>query len=106
MSLNWVAQQIAARQPGGLNLEVPRYNPRPAGVMQEGAAKEVLELLRAHPARWITFSQIKAGTTNRTQKSLEWACIYLRAMGYIECSRDEARNARYLRYRFKQDKKE
>lgn len=101
MSLNWVAQQITARQPGGLNLEVPRYNPRPIGVMQEGSAKDVLTLLKASPDRWFTFSQIMAGTPGRTTKSLDWACIFLRTMGYVECSRDDGRNRRYLRYRFK-----
>lgn len=101
MSLNWVAQQITSRP--GLNLESPRYNPRPPGVLQEGgAAKAVLALLQANPGRWFTFAQIMTGT-GRTSKSLDWACIFLRSLGYVECSRntEAGRSSRYMRYRAK-----
>lgn len=102
MTLDWMARQITSR-PGGLNLEVPRYNPRPTGVMQEGgAAKAVLAFLQANPDRWFTFAQIMVGT-GRTSKALDWACIFLRSLGYVECSRntEAGRNSRYMRYRFK-----
>ncbi len=82
----------------GLGLAVPRYNPRPAGVLQEGgAAKAVLSFLQQHPERYFTFSQIVTHT-KRTTKSLDWACIFLRSLGYVECARDD-RNPRYRRYR-------
>jgi len=103
MSLNWVAQQIVKREPGGLNLNVPRYNPRPSGVMQEGSAKEILALLESNPERWFTFAQIMAVIPGRTCKSLDWGCIFLRSMGYVECSRNDGRNSKYLRYRFKRN---
>ena len=101
MTLAWVTQQITKSQQGrnSLNLAVPRYNPRPAGVLQEGgAAKAVLSFLQAHPERFFTFSQIVTHT-QRTPKSLDWACIFLRSLGHVECARDEGRNSRYLRYR-------
>lgn len=99
MSLSWVANQLASRK-NGLGLEVPRFNPRPSGVMQEGgAAKDVLALLRANPDRFFTFNQILLGT-NRTAKSVDWACIFLRSLGHVECTKDDGRNSRYLRYRY------
>lgn len=99
MSLTWMANQLSqVHLRGGLNLQVPRYNPHPAGVMQPGgAAMDVLAFLQASPKRWFTFNEIKTGT-KRTDKSLDWACMFLRATGRVQCSRDEGRNPRYLRY--------
>lgn len=101
MSFDLMARQLesAAAAQRGLGLQSPRYNPRPAGVLQEGgAAKDVLSLLQAHPERFFTFSQIVTHT-KRTTKSLDWACIFLRSLGYVECTRGDGRNSRYLRYR-------
>lgn len=100
MSLDWMARQITnSTQRQGLGLQVPRFNPRPAGVMQEGgAAKVVLAFLQANPGRFFTLHQILTGT-GRTPKSVDWACIFLRTQGFIECYRDDGRNSRYLRYR-------
>lgn len=101
MTLEWMARQITSSQAGrnSLGLELPRYNPRPAGVLQEGgAAKAVMAFLAVHPERFFTFAQIVVAT-QRTTKSLDWACIFLRSLGYVECARDEGRNSRYLRYR-------
>lgn len=101
MSLDWVARQLnlAASAQHGLGLQVPRYNPRPAGVMQEGgAAKDVLAFLQSHPDRFFTFNQILLGT-GRTAKSVDWACIFLRTQGFVERYRDDGRNSRYCRYR-------
>lgn len=101
MTFDLMARQlesVAATQ-RGLGLQVQRYNPHPAGVMREGgAAKAVLSFLQAHPGRYFTFAQIVAHT-KRTPKSLDWACIFLRSLGHVECSRDDGRNSRYLRYR-------
>lgn len=102
MSLDWVAKQITSSQPGrnSLALLVPRYNPRPAGVLQEGgAAKAVLALLQAQPERFFTFAQI-VQHTQRTPKSLDWACIFLRSLGYVECRKDDSRNPKYLKYKY------
>lgn len=99
--MSWVAVQLesVASAQRGLGLECPRFNPRPAGVLQEGgAAKAVLSFLQEHPERFFTFSQIVTHT-KRTTKSLDWACIFLRSLGYVECVRDEARNPKYLKYR-------
>lgn len=103
MTLDWVARQLQAgrAQHGSLVLQTPRFNPRPPGVLQEGgAAKAMLSFLRQHPQRFFTFAQIANGT-GRTPKSLDWACIFLRSLGYVECARDDGRNSRYLRYRAK-----
>ena len=101
MSLDWMTRQlesVAATQ-RGLGLQTPRFNPRPAGVLQEGgAAKVVLSFLQAHPERYFTFQQIVAHT-KRTPKSLDWACIFLRSLGHVECAKDDGRNPKYLRYR-------
>lgn len=106
MSLSWMANQLesVATAQRGLGLQTPRFNPRPAGVLQDGgAAKDVLQFLQGHPERFFTFAQIVTHT-QRTPKSLDWACIFLRSLGYVECSRDEGRNSRYLRYRVAQKK--
>jgi len=101
MTFDLMARQLesVATAQRGLGLQTPRFNPRPAGVLQEGgAAKAVLSFLQQHPERYFTFSQIVTHT-KRTTKSLDWACIFLRSLGYVECARDEGRNSRYLRYR-------
>lgn len=101
MSFEVMARQlesVASRQ-RGLGLQVPRFNPRPAGVLQEGgAAKAVLVFLQQHPDRFFTFAQIVAHT-KRTPKSLDWACIFLRSLGYVECFKGDERNSRYRRYK-------
>lgn len=99
---DWAAQfsQLANR-PGsntGLNLNVPRYNPRPAGVIRPGSATQaVLALLQAYPGRWFSHFQI-VKATGRTQKSIDWALLFLKARGLVDCTRDEWRNSRYLKY--------
>jgi len=99
--MRWVAGQIesASSAQRGLGLEHPRFNPRPPGVLQEGGgAKAVLSFLQQYPERYFTFSQIVTHT-KRTPKSLDWACIFLRSLGYVECVRGDDRNPKYLRYR-------
>lgn len=100
MTFDLMARQLeSVATQRSLGLQTPRFNPRPAGVLQEGgAAKSVLAFLQEHPERFFTFSQIVTHT-KRTPKSLDWACIFLRSLGYVECARDEGRNSRYLRYR-------
>lgn len=99
MSLDWVAQQLDRTYGGSLKLQVPRFNPHPAGVMREGgAAMDVLNFLQMHPGRFFTQNQILSGT-GRTSKAVDWACIFLRTCGHIECYRNDGRNPRYLRYR-------
>lgn len=84
--------QVAAR--------TKRYNPRPAGVLQDGgAAKDVLDLLQANPDRWFTFEQL-VFATDRTNKSLDWACIFLRRIELVVTRADPA-HQRYFQYKFK-----
>lgn len=98
--MEWLANQIlAASFRGGLNLEVPRYNPRPAGVIRDGSATQsVLAFLRNDPKLFHRHHQIVSGT-GRTYKSVNWALLFLRSQGLVECVSDEQRNSRYLRYR-------
>ena len=103
MSLSWVAQQLARSthpNTGGLGLEMPRYNPRPAGVMLEGKTPQlVLVFLQQSPKRFYTHLEIVQGT-GRTGKAVDWALAYLRETGRVEASRGaDHRNGRYLRYR-------
>lgn len=99
MSLDWMARQLST-QATGLRLEVPRYNPRPAGVMRgDGTTIKVYELLQQHQGRFFTFGEILR-RMECTDKKLSWALIFLKSCGHIECSTDESRNSRYLRYAF------
>lgn len=98
----WTADQILASSATRRSLlqpEVPRYNPKPAGVLRPGSATaQVLALLRERPDRWLTFRAILAAT-GQTHRAASWACLYLRAVGLVEVTDDGARNGRYLRYR-------
>lgn len=99
-SSRWTAQQLlaiaAVRQAA---TAPPRYNPRPSGVIRDGSATDaVLALLRAQPRRWWRHCDI-VSATGRPYKAVNWACLYLRNRGLVEIVSDEARNARYLRYR-------
>lgn len=103
MSAAWMAGQLAAvgerQRQMGLGLESPRYNPRPPGVIREGSATAaVLALVRARRGIFMTHAQIVA-TTGRSAKSVDWALLFLRSQGLVECVPDAARNSRYLRYR-------
>lgn len=90
---------IAEKRQQGLGLQVPRYNPRPPGVIREGSATAaVLALLEATPRRWWEFRHI-LDAIGRTDKATCWALLYLRERGLIECVPDAGRNSRYLRYR-------
>jgi hypothetical protein len=99
---DWAAHfsQLKSR-PGpdaGLKLTLPRFNPRPAGVIQPGSASEVvLKMLRDNPGRWFTHAEI-VRATGRTQKGVDWALLYLKARSLISTTSDDGRNSRYLRY--------
>lgn len=78
--------------------QVPRFNPRPAGITRPGSATQaVLALLQAHPGRWFSHFQI-VQATGRTQKSVDWALLFLKARKQISTSSDDGRNSRYLKY--------
>ena len=75
-----------------------RVNPRPQGVIQPGSATStLLKFLTARPGRVFRREQLVL-LTGCTPKALDWALLFLRQNGSIECVTDE-RNPRYLRYR-------
>lgn len=101
MSAAWMADQLQRRADGrhALALEVPRYNPRPAGVIRDGSASDaVLSALRTRGGQWLTHAQVMA-VSERGTKAVCWALLYLQAQGLIESTSDDSRNARYRRYR-------
>ena len=101
MSIDWTAQQLQARarNPGGLGLQVPRYNPRPAGMIRAGSATNaVLLYLLWRRAAWLNHRQICAGT-KCSSRAVDAGLIFLKSQGLIECTPDDGRNPRYLRYR-------
>lgn len=100
MSLDWVARQMEAYSLQ-VNQPTVRYNPRPAGVIQQGSASEaVLQILSASPGRFFTCEQL-IRATGRTHAAVSFALLYLRDQGRIEAFPDAARNPRFLRYRIK-----
>jgi hypothetical protein len=97
MSVAWIASQIQSMQVDAPN--IVRFNPRPPGVIREGSATDaVLAHLRAHPARFFCHHEIVAAT-GRSKVAVDWALIYLKDQGLIQCVSDAFRNSRYLRYR-------
>jgi hypothetical protein len=103
MSVDWMAHQLAAR-PGGMRLEIPRYNPRPPGVMREdGTAKAIYEMLQRFPGRYFTFGEVMV-RIGCTKRAADWGLRFLKAQQLIDCSTDEGRNARYLRYAYRGSK--
>ena len=107
MSSSWMVAQltlIAEKRQQGLGLQVPRYNPRPPGVIREGSATAaVLVFMLAKRGMFMTHAQIVKGT-GRSAKSVDWALLFLRSQGLVECVPDTARNSRYLRYRATKEK--
>jgi hypothetical protein len=99
MTLDWVARSLANR-PGSLNLDSPRYNPRPPGVIRPGSGTDVvLMIFNKHPKQWFSFSNLEWHTKLSRQK-ISWALIYLQGRGDIVSSvGDDERSCRYFRYR-------
>ncbi len=98
----WVARELLGLGRQALEVAEPRphYNPKPAGVIRDGSATgAVLDWLVARkPGAWWTRGQIMAGT-GRSEKAVNWALLYLRTQGRIECVPDGSRNPQYRRYR-------
>ncbi len=98
----WMAAQLQRKADGrtAMALEVPRYNPHPAGVIREGSASQaILAYLGAQqPGRFVPSAElIKA--TGRPHSAVSWSLVYLRGLGLVEVVPDGARNPRYNRYR-------
>lgn len=98
----WVARELMVMTEGLTAAEPrpPAYNPHPPGVIRSGSATgAVLEWLQSRrPGLWWTRGQIMAGT-GRTEKSVNWALLYLRTQGRIECVPNDSRNPNWRRYR-------
>lgn len=106
-SAAWMAQQLERVADGrmAMPLAVPRYNPRPAGVILAGSASDtVLAVLRGRPGLWLTHAQI-LGLTSRSTKSVCWALMFLQAQQLVESTPDDSRNSRYKRYRAAEGKR-
>ncbi len=97
-AVDWIARQLAVLE--AAPARPPAHNPHPPGVPRpDGAAVAVLTLLREHPGRFFTRQSIMV-RTQRTDKAVDWALLFLRAQGCIEALPDVSRrNPRYLRYR-------
>ena len=90
----WIAHQILSAKPDG---RPPRFNPRPPGVIQRGAAFSILVYMRQHPGRLFTsLDLIRA--LGLTHSAVSWGLYFLRQLGHIETYPDP-RNTRYLMYR-------
>lgn len=82
-----------------MQLDEPRYNPRPPGVIREGSASHaILAYLDKRPARYVSNAEL-IRETGRSHSSISWSLVYLRSIGLIEAVSDGARNPRYNRYR-------
>lgn len=98
--MQWLAAQLLKSNPGSLRLEVPRYNPRPPGVMREGgAAQAIYQMLQRFPGRYFTHGEVMA-RTGCTKRATDWGLRFLKSQNLIAFSSDEGRNSRYLRYAF------
>ena len=61
-------------------------------------------MLQANRGRFFTMGEVivRVGCTKR---AADWGLRFLKGMGHIECSTDEGRNSRYLRYSYTGDKR-
>lgn len=97
-TVQWITDQLLAASMVEERAKAARHNPRPPGVIQSGSATQaVLEFLKAHPHVYFDRAQIVI-RTGRTEKSVDWALIYLKQLGVVDTVPDESRNPRYLRY--------
>jgi hypothetical protein len=95
---NWQLGQLFAAARREPDAQAPRFNPRPAGVIQQGSATDaVLHFLRANRGRYFSRVEIIVAT-RRSEKSVDWALIFLRREGLADCIPDDRRNPRYLRH--------
>ncbi|MBU3652570.1 MAG: hypothetical protein FGM44_05735 [Limnohabitans sp.] len=91
----WGMQSLVSAKPEESKNE--RYNPRPPGVIREGSVTHaVWHFLNANRGKWYSRYQI-LNNIGCTDKSADWACLFLKEQGLIESCPDH-RNSRYLRY--------
>lgn len=71
--------------------EKSRFNPRPKNsVLPGGATAALLEVLRANPDRWMSRAalQWRLRRDGRSEKSLDWALLQIRAARHAEVRTD------------------
>lgn len=91
---SWGVQQLVSARP---DPTPTHYNPRPPGVIRNGSVTHaVLLFLDSNRGKWYSAYQV-VHAVGCTQKSADWAFIFLREQGLIESCPDQ-RNPRYLRY--------
>lgn len=79
--LSWTTRLLLEQSRGAKRA---RYNPRPAGQVQDGSATaKVLKLMRAQPQRRWRRQQLLI-LTGCTESAMDWALIYLRSQGTIQ----------------------
>ncbi len=99
MSASWLADQLVRVGASRAHApRVPRFNPRPAGVIRPGSATDTVLTLLVARRVWMNFSQIRA-QSGCTSGAMAWALNYLLAKKHVEAVGDDARNHRYQRYR-------
>ncbi len=99
---SWLALQLRAiAETNQKPAAKPKFNPRPAGVIQDGSATQAVMLfLKRHHDIYYTHFQI-CRETGCSGKAVDWALRFLKQSGAIECVPDHVRNSRYLRYAYK-----
>lgn len=107
MTTRWISEQLqrmgAARATAP---QIPRYNPRTAGLIRPGCASEiVLAVLVYRSPVFLTFAQIQCHL-GFSRSAITFALAYLERMGHIESTSDDGRNPRYRRYRVTEKGKE
>lgn len=99
MSTRWITQQLLSIRRHAEPSRLHPNNPCPPGVMRPGSATEaVLVYLQDRREGWYSRRQIMAAT-GRSDQAVNWALLFLRHLGKVECKNNDARNPRYLRYR-------
>lgn len=95
----WLADQLVrAGNARSCAPDIPRYNPRPAGVIRPGSSTEVVLAMLSKRRVWMNFAQVLA-QTGCTKAGADFALRYLLSQKHIEATSDESRNYRYQRYR-------
>lgn len=78
--------------------KVPKFNPRPPGVLHAGSASSaLLQILRANPTTYYTHGRLME-LTGRSHAAVSWGLKYLREHGLVRTVGDTSRNERWLKY--------
>jgi len=93
---SWAVTQLTNIQP--VERKVPKFNPRPPGVIHAGSASEaLLQILRANPTTYFTHGRLME-LSGRSHAAVSWGLKYLREQGLVKSVGDTSRNERWLKY--------